>query len=388
MDDSARFESVAGERFLLSVYEKASVEAAQEDFGDGTGVGYLFGLAVVDQAGLEQLLCMDYPGVDIFATDGEHYYIYDYPTDVQFYRGGGEIDIESEEWKTWETLNELGYQVREDMMKRNRLSAYSTAQFLEQPFTYAGEHLYMRYYLYQDRDGGKDTIFTLVLSQPAVQGEGGLWAVERWLDEYGYVYLYFPDSGKPSAEYYAQLQESAPEKSPELLTPEGAAKAFVWDYFGLSASLDSFALADDDGTAYTQANLRLHELVSNLLYGQDVDPMDLLDCVGNVSGQNWGTLNRRFHGSEWWPALKAALEDAAVGSRQQLRDQHIMALAFALQDSQMDYRRSIYQILQKQRKADEEAFQSALALFGPGEQELITAPPSDGAEEADDGETA
>lgn len=111
---------------LLSVYEKASVEAAQAEFGDSMGFGFLFGFLSVDRAGYEQFLEEDGSGMEAFATDGTRYYIYTFPTDVQFYRpdsgGGSGMDTRSEAWKTWETLNELGLAVREDLLQRNGLT--------------------------------------------------------------------------------------------------------------------------------------------------------------------------------------------------------------------------------------------------------------------------
>ena len=67
---------------LISVYEKASYEAAMEDFG-GEG-GFLFGFLAMDQAAFEQHISSDGSGIEVFAADGERYYAYTYPTDVQF----------------------------------------------------------------------------------------------------------------------------------------------------------------------------------------------------------------------------------------------------------------------------------------------------------------
>lgn len=116
---------------LLSVYEKASVEAAQADYGDSMGFGFLFGFLAVDRAGYEQLLEEDGSGLEAFATDGTRYYVYTFPTDVQFYRpdsgDGGGMDTQGEAWKTWEALNELGPIVRADMLERNGLTPLNSA---------------------------------------------------------------------------------------------------------------------------------------------------------------------------------------------------------------------------------------------------------------------
>ena len=62
---------------LISVYEKASYEAAMEDFGGGGG--FLFGFLAMDQAAFEQHISSDGSGIEVFATDGERYYAYTSP---------------------------------------------------------------------------------------------------------------------------------------------------------------------------------------------------------------------------------------------------------------------------------------------------------------------
>lgn len=357
---------------LISVYEKTSFEEAQADFGGGCG--FLFGLLAMDQAAFEQSVCSDSPGQEIFATDGERYYACTFPTDVQFYRSGrsGSGLLDHPDWPAWEALNEIGPAVQEDFLTRNGLSAYNETQLLEQPFTYVGNHVYLKYFPYLDVDGDKRPYRTLVLSQPVIQGEGGVWAVERWLDEYGCVYLYFPDTGKPAAEYYANLQaECDAGQHPELLTPAGAARTFIKNSFDREASPESFAECDGDTAAYTEANLRLRETVLDVMAGREVDGLELLNCMGRITEDNWGTLGRRMYGSEWWPPLRAALEAAAVGGNQQDRDRNLMAFSLAIQNSRADFQEAIGQLFQAQVSADPEAFAAALSEFSQEEQEYI-----------------
>lgn len=344
---------------LISVYEKASYEAATEGFGGGGG--FLFGFLVMDQAAFEQHISSDGSGIDVFATDGERYYAYTYPTDVQFYRPDAESVPDHPDWPVWEKLCEIGPQVREDFLIRNGLSAYDGSQLLEQPFTYVGEHVYLRYYPYLDHGGDWSIYDMLVLSQPASQGRGGVWAVERWLDQYGGVYLYFPDTGVPAAEYYANLQSACDTgERPELLTPLGAARAFVRDYFGQDASPESLEECGGDVTAH-EANLRFQGLVMDLMAGRDVDDMDLLSCAGLVSEEALGVLGRSAYASEWWPALRDALADAAVGSGQQDRDRMALAFFLTLQDNRADRKEDLAEILRAQEAANPEAFTAALA---------------------------
>lgn len=361
----------AGENWkpLISVYEKASYEAAAEDFGGGGG--FLFGFLAMDQAAFEQHISAEEAGIEVFATDGERYYAYTHPTDVQFYRpglGGSEL-LEHPDWETWEELCELGPLVREDFLTRNGLSSYNGSQLLEQPFTYVGEHVYLQYTPRPDQDGG--ILDTLVLSQPASQGRGGVWAVERWLSN-GYVSLYFPDTGVPAAEYYSNLQRTcdAGERL-ELLTPEGAAQAFVKDYFGLETSPEDFKLCDGDTAAYIEANLRFRELVTDLTAGRDVNDEDLLNCVGLVSEESLGILGRSVYASEWWPALRKALETAATGGDQQTRDRNLQSFFLTMRSNRADHKKDLAEILQTQAEADPAAFNAALAEFSEEDQAYI-----------------
>ena len=365
------FSSCAGEHFLLNVSEKASVEAGEAGSGGGEGFGYLFGFAVVDRAGMEQLLCMDNPGVDIFATDGDWYYLYTHPTDVRFYRSHEGSLLDHPDWPVWEELNEIGPAVREDFLTRNGLTPYNGGQFLDQPYTYAGEHICLEFY---NPSSGENRALSgvLVLSQPATQGPGGIWAVDRWLDKDGYVCLYFPDSGKPASEYYANLQETCGGgERPELLTAVGAAQEFIKDYYGFDAPAEAFQPCGGDTAAFAEANLRFRGLALDVMRGQDVEPLELLNCVGHVTGQNLGSLGSFLYGSEWWPSMEAALQAAAVGTDQQARTRNMMAFCLTLGHGWKECQSEVSAILERQRSADPEAFAAALEEFSEEEQAYI-----------------
>ena len=356
---------------LISVYEKASYEAATEDFGGGGG--FLFGFLVMDQAAFEQHISADGSGIDVFATDGERYYAYTYATDVQFYRPGGEIDTQSADWKLWEKLNETGPAVREDFLTRNSLQSFSVQDFLGQ-LSDGEDHVILKYYAYFLRDGDTRLYDTLFLRQPARQGEGGLWAVDQWLDERGNQYLYFPDSGKPAAEHYAELQEACDSgEHPELLTPAGAAAAFVADYFGHETAGGSFAEAREVDHAYMERNVRLQNLILDLEFRpEEVDGMDLLNCVGEATADNWGVLGRSMYGSDWFGPLMDAVAEAAVGENQQDRDRAVMSFLLSTRDARTDFRTPLSGVLWTQAVADASAFTAALAEFPEEEQAYIS----------------
>ena len=253
---------------LLSVQEKASAEAMEKDFGSGAGGGLLFGISAMDQVGFEQFLQYDYSGCDVFARDETWYYAKTYPTDVQFYRSGGVIDSETEDWKSWEALNALGDQVCQDVITRNGLTPYSQWEIRNASFTWEGDHAYAKYYAYYSFDGSKDQFDTLLLSQPAKQGEGGLWCVERFYDEYGSLYLYFPESGVPAAEYYAALQAECDKgEHPELLTPLGAAKDFVANsgWYSDTPTDENVELTEGIDSDYSETNQRMSRVIASLL---------------------------------------------------------------------------------------------------------------------------
>ena len=309
---------------LISVYEKASYEAAMEDFGGGGG--FLFGFLAMDQAAFEQHISSDGSGIEVFATDGERYYAYTYPTDVQFCRPDAESVPDHPDWPVWEKLCKLGPQVREDFLTRNNLQSFSVQDFLGR-LDESGGHVVLKYYPYFLKDGDTRIYNQLLLRQPARQGEGGLWAVEQWLDARGTQYLYFPDSF---------------ERVPEV----------------------------DQG--YMERNQRLQQLVLDLEFRpEDVGDMDLLNCVGEATGDNWGALGRFMYGSDWFNPLMDAVAEAAVGGDQQTRNRAVMSFLLATKDARTDFRTPLDEILQTQAQADPGAFTAALAEFSEEDQARI-----------------
>jgi len=353
---------------LLEVSEKASYEASMRDYGSGGG--FLFGFVVFDQAAFEQMISADGTGMNIFATDGERYFAYTYPTDVQFYRSEGEIDTESEDWASWEELNLIGETVREDFLTRNSLQSFTVRDYIDQRAE--EDHICLRYYPYFPKDGDTRVYYQLLLRQPAHKGEGGIWAVDQWLDVFGSQSLYFPDSGMPSAEYYAQLQEECDAgQHPEYLTPSGAAAVFARDFFGSETSEGSFEEVPAVDHGYIERNQALQDMVLDVMFDQVEDDMALLECVGEATADNWGVLGRYQYGSDWFEPLMEAVSSAAVDEDQQARDKAIMSFYLATQDTQTDFHTPLSGLLQVQQRADPEAFQAALSEFSQEDQELL-----------------
>ena len=115
------------------------------------------------------------------------------------------------------------------------------------PLSYpGGEHVTVRYYPYYGLSGyeeAADTAYTLVLSQPATQGEEGIWCVDRWVDQNGTRYLVVPETDQPMDDYYAALQDACDAGDrPDLLDPVAVALDFEEDWSGRDLSPDAFVL--------------------------------------------------------------------------------------------------------------------------------------------------
>lgn len=348
---------------LLSVREKASVEAAEADWGSSEGVGFLFAIAALDQVAYERHLSnyegegFNSDGVTVFAKRGDWYYARITPTDCRYYRSGGKIDQESQDWAQWQALCGIDTQVCDDIIESNSLSPFDESEFLSREFTYDGKHAYVNYYPGFAVNGDTHTYDILVLSQPVRQGEGGVWCVERVYDICGRVCPYFPDAGVPAAEYYTGLQTACDAgEHPELLLPLGAAREFVSGHYGEAILPGSFTLVSDANYAYIEASCRIDHLLSNLRYGSEVDDMELLDCVSMFTRDNWAVLESH-HYNDWWALLQNALEQAAVGEEQAVRDLCMMRLYLS---SHGTYQETIAGFLRTQRAASPDIFDKVL----------------------------
>ena len=212
-----------GEDFLITVWEKRSYEAAG---GGDTDMGWLFTLARWDQAQYEQYLVSDGSGVDPFARKDGWYYVRFHPTDVRFYSESQDQATLEEESKAWETLNtRLPEEVKADFIARNGLEQHDDGMYFHDGCLWESQHRYVYF-----RTGDWSESITLLLSQPATQGDGGIWCVEGWMDNnYGNIYLVLPrDTGTTAADYYTQLQQQVDEGyEPGLLDPLQTAREWL-----------------------------------------------------------------------------------------------------------------------------------------------------------------
>lgn len=212
---------------VLSVYEKQSYEESMAD--QGIGAGFLFSIQRLDRAHYEMYLTGDRSGQECFAQDRTYYYIWNTATDVQFYRSGI-TDYGEADFTPWTDLMKEMEGVRASFVEYNGLEKYSDGKFLDREFTYEGEHRYVSFVL-----DSYDISLLLTLSQPVKQGEGGIWCVERYVDNRNgeVCYSFAMETPLPqernisAAEHYQTLQDAADRGEwPDLLDPLEAAK--IW----------------------------------------------------------------------------------------------------------------------------------------------------------------
>ena len=198
---------------FFSVYDKRSYEAGG---GAEMDMGWIFSLARYDQTEFEESLVTDNSGRTFIAREDGWYYAWLFPTDVRFY---SEAEDQTGDLAIWTKLNDrLPEEIFADFLSRNGLESFDESEIYHDGCFWDSEHVYVRY-------EGTESV-TLLMSQPANQGEGGIWCVEGlFYNGYGSSVRVLPlNTGLPAAEYYAGIQKEADEgHRTDLLTPEGAA---------------------------------------------------------------------------------------------------------------------------------------------------------------------
>ncbi len=238
------------------VYYRASYEAGIADFG--SPAGFLFHLFRYDQVEYEQsyLAADGGTGQIIFAWDDQWYYGMGLPTDVQFYTGSDEIDTSSPEYQRWEYVLSRITDIQADFTHRNGLTPYDASADLDRPFLWEGEHQYV-----ECRNADGTVSLTLLLSQPAKQGDGGIWCVEGSFDKQYEVWNRELPAGieMTAAEYYENLQTQVDEgHRPGLLDPVQTAMDWyreTYDTQDLSGITFTLLEVEGSGTLLTSADL-------------------------------------------------------------------------------------------------------------------------------------
>ena len=198
---------------FFSVYDRRSYEAGG---GAEMEMGWIFSLARYDQLGFEEALVSENSGRTFIARGDGWYYAWQFPTDVRFYTMAEDA---TEDLAIWTRLTDrLPEELFSDFLARNGLSAFDESEIYTDGCFWNSDHVYVSY-------EGAESV-TLLLSQPATQGEGGIWCVEGlFYNGMGSPLRVLPlNTGMPAAEYYDGVQEEADQgHHTGLLTPEGAA---------------------------------------------------------------------------------------------------------------------------------------------------------------------
>ena len=102
--------------------------------------------------------------------------------------------------------------------------------------TYKGNHVVVQFPL------STGETCQLFLSQPIVQGDMGIWCVERWMDGNGSVYHAAPQTNAMIADYYNDLQkQNSDGHKPSLLDPLQVALDYINNNLGQRVSHDELA---------------------------------------------------------------------------------------------------------------------------------------------------
>lgn len=99
--------------------------------------------------------------------------------------------------------------------------------------TYSGNHMVVKFPI------STGETCQLFLSQPVVQGDFGIWCVERWMDGNGTLYYVTPKTNALIADYYKDLQKECDEgHKPWLIDPLQVAIDYINNDLGQHVSLD------------------------------------------------------------------------------------------------------------------------------------------------------
>lgn len=99
--------------------------------------------------------------------------------------------------------------------------------------TYSGNHIVVKFPL------STGETCQLLLSQPIVRGDHGIWCVERWMDGNGTVYYVTPKTDSRLIDYFQELQNEVDQgHKPGLIDPLQVAIEWINNDLGQNVSLD------------------------------------------------------------------------------------------------------------------------------------------------------
>ena len=117
-----------GHRTLTSIYERTSMEEAKRDFGDSDGMGFLFGITMLEGQAYQSWLDEDFAGYTLFARDNAGRYFFKVEaTDVRYYRS----DYSTADYSEWERLMALAEPACQQFISINALIPYTRQEALK-----------------------------------------------------------------------------------------------------------------------------------------------------------------------------------------------------------------------------------------------------------------
>ena len=199
-----------------------------------------------DQADFEDwLYTLETGAFEVFARDSEHYYALFRPTSVQY----GEEDAE----RFAAAQKAIGEFARQQVLDTEGVEAFNADELREREYLWEGKtYTDVAYWPYKAVTGETDVVWIFRLVQPASQGPGGVWIVERveYYDRLGKpasIEHTKPDTGGLTVlEYGQQLQAQADAGQADWATdPIEMLRRYVMElhgdaYGGVAVPADSF----------------------------------------------------------------------------------------------------------------------------------------------------
>lgn len=223
----------------------------QPDY-DGEGMGWLCDIVRLTPVEFEQGYTTGWMigGIEYLGRDDDYYYTYRSATDVR---------IASEHYEQASAARDCLDAWLEELVSTQPgmgpIEEDPVYQALKHGPSWPGRHIDVTYYPYYQMSGYEDKwdiAYTLVLSQPVRQGEGGIWCVDRWYDDHGSGYYAIPEIDVTMAEHYAALQAACDRgERDDLLDPVQVALAFEEDWSGRDLQPGAFTAGAvyEDGAA-------------------------------------------------------------------------------------------------------------------------------------------
>ena len=220
---------------LVSVYETASVEAAEAMGSGNQGAGWIFSISTVPEARLKELRCGAMDGTEVFAEDDDTFWLYNHPTDVRLVRESNEEMDEGMD--QWSKINEwAGQEVRQEILANN-------PELEEEIYTNTNLDIHLAQAAYEP--GTKYELRSVEYGpdalDPATLDEDDY--IEELAEDFTYEML--PDAEAPDGEYYVLAFDQDGEET---------RYDFFKDPEGTCLIRETMMIGDEEHETFYQAN--------------------------------------------------------------------------------------------------------------------------------------